>query len=340
MNEISDFYPLLQQPGDVVITMHQKPDGDALGSTLGLFHFLKKLGFKSTVISPTSWASFLSWLPGCDKVIDYEANLELSAKLVEEAAYIFCLDFNVLSRTKNMAALLEQAPAVKLLIDHHEEPQKECFAYGISNTRKSSTSEMVYDFIVGSGYSALIDKEIATCLYTGIMTDTGSFRFSSTTASVHQAVAHFKLIGLNHTVIHERIYDSFMEARLRFLGNALLNRMQVFYDYNTALMAIPKSDLLQFNTKTGDTEGLVNYMLALQGIKFAAIVIDRDEERKWSFRSKGTFDVNAFARAHFDGGGHKNAAGGHSADTLEENVIKFKNILQEYEAELSQPYQY
>lgn len=341
MEAITDFYPLLSTPKDVVITMHQKPDGDALGSTLGLSHFLRKLGFRTKVISPTNWPSFLSWLPGCKDVIDYETNLALCEKLVNEAELIFCLDFNVFSRTKHFAPLLEKSNAVKILIDHHEEPQKEAFQYGVSNTHKSSTCEMVYDFIIDSGYSQLIDLDIAACLYTGIMTDTGSFRFPSTKASVHQAIAHFKQLGLKHTQIHERIYDSFRETRLRFLGNALLNRMEVLYLYNTAIMVIPRADLIHFNTQTGDTEGLVNYMLALEGIKFAAIVIDREENaRKWSFRSKGAFDVNKFARAHFSGGGHKNAAGGLSVEPLDEAVKHFKSVLAEYEDELSTPYQY
>ena len=341
MEAITEFYPLLSTPKNVVITMHQKPDGDALGSTLGLSRFLCKLGFKTTVISPTNWANFLNWLPGCKDVIDYETNLSLSEKLVSEADYLFCLDFNVFSRTKNLAGLLEKSKAVKILIDHHEEPQKAAFQYGISNTHKSSTAEMVYDFIADAGYAALIDLDIATCLYTGIMTDTGSFRFPSTKASVHQVITHFKQLGLQHTAIHERIYDSFRETRLRFLGNALLNRMEVLYQYNAAIMVVPRSDLIHFNTQTGDTEGLVNYMLALDGIKFAAIVIDREENaRKWSFRSKGKFDVNKFARAHFNGGGHKNAAGGLSTEPLDEAVKQFKTVLKAYESELSEPYEY
>ncbi|MFT4204423.1 MAG: bifunctional oligoribonuclease/PAP phosphatase NrnA [Chitinophagaceae bacterium] len=340
MEAITDFYPLLSTSGDVVITMHQKPDGDALGSTLGLSHFLRKLGFRTKVISPTNWPHFLSWLPGCKEVIDYESNLALSESLIKDADFIFCLDFNVFSRTKNMELLLEKSTAVKVLIDHHEEPQKKAFQYGVSDVQKSSTCEMVYDFIADAGYAHLIDREIATCLYTGLMTDTGVFRFVSTKASVHQIVAHFKHIGLNHTAIHEKVYDSFRETRLRFLGNALLNRMEVFYQYNAALMVIPRSDLIHFNTQTGDSEGLVNYMLALEGIKFAAIVIDRDENaRKWSFRSKGTFDVNRFARAHFNGGGHKNAAGGISTEPLEDAVRKFKDVLEAYETELSIPYE-
>lgn len=234
-----------------------------------------------------------------------------------------------------MEQVLTEAKAVKILIDHHEQPQTEAFDYGISITAKSSTCEMIYDFIIASGHRDLIDPDLASCIYTGLMTDTGSFRFPSTTASVHLAIADLKNLGLNHSLVHEHIYDSNSEERLRFLGNALLKRMEVLYEYNTAIMTIPKSDLLTFHTKTGDTEGLVNYLLSLDGIRFGAIVIDRDEERKWSFRSKGDFDVNLFARKHFNGGGHKNASGGNSPDSLAETVQKFKTVLLDYKSALN-----
>jgi bifunctional oligoribonuclease and PAP phosphatase NrnA len=314
--------------------MHQKPDGDAMGSALGLYHFLIQLGHTVTVISPTNWASFLNWMPAVEKVIDFSAKKELATTTLNESDIVFCLDFNVLHRTKNLAPLLENYKGISVLIDHHEQPQHDYFTYGESNTAKSSTCEMVYDFIVDSGYGDKINNEVAQCLYTGVMTDTGSFRFPITSANVHKMVAHFKELGMNHTIIHENIYDSFLENRLRFTGFVLLNRMEVFYEYNTALMAISKADLLRFHIKTGDTEGLVNYLLTIQGIRFAAIVIDRDEERKWSFRSKGDIDVNTFARLHFDGGGHYNAAGGSSKDSLEETIKKFKSVLPNYEAQL------
>lgn len=334
MQSIDQFFPLLATPQKAVITMHQKPDGDAMGSALGLYHFLQALGHEVTVISPTNWASFLNWLPGCDKVVDYETNREKSAQIVNATDWLFCLDFNVLHRTKNMEQLLTQASCTKILIDHHQQPQEEAFQYGVSNTAKSSTCEMVYDFIAASGYADKLDITMATCLYTGIMTDTGSFRFPATSAHVHRVIAHFKDLGLEHTLIHQYIYDSSLETRLRLLGNTLLNRMEVLYEYNTAIMVVPKSDLLRFDAKTGDTEGLVNYLLSIQGIKLGALVIDRDEERKWSFRSKDGFDVNAFAREHFEGGGHKNAAGGRSSDSLDQTVRKFKQVLQQYEAQL------
>lgn len=334
MKSIQEFYPHLQEPKKIIITTHQKPDGDAMGSALGMYHFLVQLGHQVTVISPTNWANFLDWMPGTKQVMDFEFNREAARNIIREAELLFCLDFNILHRTRNLEQPLTDAKCTKILIDHHQQPQEAAFDFGISNPGKSSTSEMVYDFIVESGHSDKLNLDIATCLYTGVMTDTGSFRFPSTTASVHRMIAHLKDLGLQHTIIHENIYDNFLENRLRFIGNSLLYRMEVLYEYNTAIMYIPKSDLLKFDIKTGDSEGLVNYLLTIEGIKFGAIVTDRDEERKWSFRSKGNFDVNTFARLHFEGGGHKNAAGGRSSESLEQTVKTFHNIIKQYEQQL------
>ena len=234
-----------------------------------------------------------------------------------------------------MEEKLSNATAQRILIDHHQEPQTEKFAYGISDTGKSSTAEMVYDFIIGSGYGDKLNESIASCLYAGVMTDTGSFRFPSTTASVHEMVAHLKQTGFNHSKIHEELYDNFLENKFRFLGNVLLNRLQFFYEYNTALIAVPQADLIKYNIKTGDTEGLVNFALSVKGIKLAAIIIDRGEERKSSFRSKGAFDVNTFARKYFNGGGHYNAAGGQNKEPLEEVVTKFITAMKENKDQLS-----
>ncbi|TDH29189.1 bifunctional oligoribonuclease/PAP phosphatase NrnA [Segetibacter sp. 3557_3] len=334
MQALQAFYDQLTIPRKVVITTHQKPDGDAMGSSLGLYHFLIQLGHTVTVISPTNWAGFLKWMPGCKGVIDFDYDREKALGALNEAELLFCLDFNVLHRTKNMEPYLAALECTRILIDHHEQPQQGVFHYGISDTSKSSTAEMVYDFIVDSGYADLIDVPIAECLYTGVMTDTGSFRFPAASASVHKMVAVLKSTGFRHTQVHENIYDNFLENRVRFTGFVLLNRMEVFYEYNTALMAISKQDLLRFHIKTGDTEGLVNYLLTIQGMKLAALVIDRDEERKWSFRSKGNFDANTFARTHFEGGGHYNAAGGRSSESLDQTVRKFKQVIKEYAIQL------
>ncbi len=329
MQAISAIFLELSQPKKIVITMHQKPDGDAMGSTLGLYHILKQLGHEAIVISPTNWTNFLDWMPGSKQVMDYERNTEVANELIKEADWIFCLDFNTLNRTKKMEPALLEAKGQRILIDHHREPQTEVFAYGISDTGKSSTAEMVYDFIVAAGYASMINEEVAECIYTGVMTDSGSFRFPSTSANVHRLVAFLKDKGLKHSKVHEAIYDNFSETRLRFIGNVLLNRMQVFYEYNTALIAIPQSDLLKYDIKTGDTEGLVNYPLSIEGIKMAAIIIDRGEERKCSFRSKGEVDVNTFARKYFGGGGHFNAAGGQTTDSLDVAVEHFIAAMKE-----------
>jgi phosphoesterase RecJ-like protein len=329
MKPIAEIYGELTVPKKIVVTMHQKPDGDAMGSTLGLFHFLKQLGHEVVVISPTNWAAFLNWMPGCKEVMDYEKNSATANQLINAADWIFCLDFNTLGRTKNMEQVLMTSPAQKILIDHHQEPQVAVFAYGVSDTGKSSTAEMVYDFIVDSGHPDLINSEVAECIYTGVMTDSGSFRFPSTSANVHKLVAFLKDKGLEHSKVHEAIYDNFSENRLRFIGNVLLNRMEIFYEYNTALITIPAADLLKYDVKTGDTEGLVNYPLSIEGIKLAAIIIDRGEERKCSFRSKGDFDVNTFGRTYFGGGGHFNAAGGQTTLPLEQAAAHFVEAMKE-----------
>lgn len=196
---------------------------------------------------------------------------------------------------------------------------------------------MVYDFIIASGHADKISLQVAECLYVGVMTDTGSFRFTATTASVHTMVAHLKQLGLQHTPIHDLIYDNHAENRLRFLGYVLLNRLEMFYEYNVALIAITKADLLRFHIQTGDTEGIVNYPLSIKGIRMAALVIDRDEERKWSFRSKGNVDVNTFARTYFNGGGHFSAAGGRSNDSLADTAAFFKKAIEQEKEHLQIP---
>lgn len=335
MKPISEIYSLLEKPKKIVVTFHQKPDADAMGSGLGLYHFLTQLGHTVTVISPTNWPAFLNWMPGAKSVVDFEMHTEKAKNILQQAEWVFCLDFNVLNRTKKMEPILENLTAVKILIDHHQQPQAEAFDYGISNVNKSSTSEMVYDLIVESGGSDKINEQVAECLYAGVMTDTGSFRFNSTSADVHRMIATLKDKGLQHSQIHENLFDNFLETRFRFFGNILLNRMEVFYEYNTALIAIPQSDLIKYNVKTGDTEGLVNFPLSIKGIKLAAVIIDRGDERKSSFRSKGGFDVNTFARKYFNGGGHFNAAGGKNSEPLEEVVKKFKAAIKENKEQLN-----
>ena len=335
MKPIRDFFPLLTEfPKRVVITMHQKPDPDAMGSSLALAGFLQKLGHQVQVISPTNWADFLKWMPGCDQVLDYDTSKDKADQFLKEDDWVFCLDFNAFYRTRHMASMLERLKCIKILIDHHEQPQIDSFDYGISVVPKSSTCELIFEFIQESGNDSLIDKYIAQCLYAGTMADTGSFRFPVTTPSVHKMIGRLLETGFDHSMVHEAVYDNYLENRLRFLGHVLSNRLEVLYEYNTAIIAISKADILRFNIRTGDTEGLVNYPLSIKGIKLAALIIDRDEERKWSFRSKGSFDCNQFARAYFEGGGHKNASGGRSLLTVEQNVSAFKQALKQVASQL------
>ncbi len=334
MKQITEIFPLLTQAEKkVIITVHQKPDADAMGSATALKLFLLSFGHKVTIISPTNWAGWVNWMPGTKEVLDFELknNKEKVAAALQNVDWLFCLDFNAFYRTKTMTETLASMQCTKILIDHHQQPDEAAFDYGISDTQKSSTCEMVYDIINASGYADRITPEIAECIYAGVVADTGSFRFSSTKASVHSLVADLMNRGLEHMHVHEALYDNFLENRLKFTGHVLLNRMQVFYEQNTALITIPKADLFKYNIKTGDTEGLVNYPLSIKGIKLAALVIDRDEERKWSFRSKGGFDCNTFARKYFEGGGHYNASGGRSSESLEKTAGDFIIAMKENE---------
>ena len=335
MKVLNEIFPLLSEPKKIAITFHQKPDADAMGSGLGLYNFLIQFGHTVSVISPTNWPSFLNWMPGAKKVLDFELQKEEALNVLEKTDWLFCLDFNVLSRTKNMEPVIEGLNCTRILIDHHQQPQTEFFDYGWSDVNKSSTAEMVFDFIIASGNEEKINSEVAECLYAGVMTDTGSFRFNSASSDVHKMVAKLKERGLNHSQVHENLFDNFLETRYRFFGNTLLNRMELFYEYNTALIAIPQKDLIRFNVKTGDTEGLVNFPLSIKGIRLAAVIIDRGDERKSSFRSKGGFDVNSFARKYFNGGGHFNAAGGKNKEPLEEVIAKFKKAIKENQEQLT-----
>lgn len=322
----------LSKAKNIVIIPHKGPDGDAMGSTLGLMHFLRDKGHKVNVISPNEYPKFLKWLPGNEEVVIYEKNKTRTEELIKEAEIVFALDFNHLSRVGDMQEILTASDAVFIMIDHHREPSD--FAnYTYSDAEMSSTCEMVYHFIDKLRAVEKISPEIATCLYTGIMTDTGSFRFSATSAQTHRVVADLIDKGAVHDQIHNNIFDTFNENRLQLLGMALQN-LKVKPEYKTAYISLSQEELDKNNFQKGDTEGFVNYGLSIEGVIFAVIFIENKQEEiiKISFRSKGDFNVNEFARAHFEGGGHNNAAGGKSTLSLENTVVKFNSILPEYKA--------
>ena len=334
MNDISEIKSLLGSPKSIVVVPHKNPDGDAMGSTLGLLHYLEKFNHNVTVIAPNDYPNFLKWLPGNDGVLIHDDHIQRSNILIQRADLIFTLDFNALHRTGNMEIPLKKSKAVKILIDHHQQPE-DYAKYVYSDVTMCSTCEMIYHFIEMLGDTNLIDANIATCLYTGIMTDTGSFRFRSTTSETHRVVANLIEKGANNANIHNNVYDTNSYDRLQLLGTAL-NNLKHLEEFNTAYITLSQKELDTHNFKKGDTEGVVNYALSLDGIVFAAIFIENRSEGivKMSFRSKGSFDVNTFARDHFDGGGHINAAGGRSKDSVNETVEKFISILPRYKKDL------
>ncbi len=334
MYDVSALQELLKEPKEVMITTHHKPDADALGSSLGLAGYLKKKGHRVTVVTPSDYPAFLNWMNGNDDVIVYSPkNDELVQRIISESQVIFCLDFSVLSRINEMGEYIRNAKGTKVLVDHHLQPED--FAeIAFSNTNAAATAEIVYDLIKGLGDGDLIDTNIGECLYAGIMTDTGSFRHPSTSPNVHLIIADLLNVGVKTSNIHRLIYDSSSELRLRFLGYVLKEKLVVLNEYNTAYIPITSEELKAYDSKTGDTEGLVNYALSIEGIVFAALIIDRSQAVKMSFRSVGDFSSNEFARDHFNGGGHKNAAGGMSMDSLEATIAKFESLLPQYKEKL------
>ncbi|WP_199118774.1 bifunctional oligoribonuclease/PAP phosphatase NrnA [Pedobacter sp. ASV28] len=334
MISVSELKDLLATPQKIVITTHHKPDGDAMGSSLGLYAYLIQKGHHVNLITPTDYPEFLHWMPNNSEVIIYTENVAKSIGLVEEAALIFCLDFNTLSRINDLGEHIRTSSAIKLMIDHHLEPEDfDDFRHWDINA--CAAAQLVYDFIVNVMKEAnLINKDVATCLYTGIMTDSGSFRFPSATSAVYRIAADLIDLGAEHWRIHQLVYDNASENRLRFLGYCLSNKLEILRDFNTALITVSKEELEKYHISTGDTEGIVNYALSINGIKLAAFIIERTDRVKLSLRSTGDFPANEICKKYFQGGGHRNAAGGASDKNLIDTIADFKAILPEYKSQL------
>lgn len=332
--EIQQLKDRFSTPIKVVIIPHKNPDGDAIGSCLALYHYLKQYQCELAIIAPNEFPDFLKWLPEAGQILIHENELDKATRWIKSAELVFTLDFNSLSRINGVAETLMQFSGDYVMIDHHQAPDSYA-KYTYSDTTMSSTCEMVYNFIQMMGDNQKINSDIATCIYTGIMTDTGSFRFPSTTSATHRVVADLIDKGANNAEIHNAVYDTGSFDKLQLLGNALSNLVQL-PEHHTVYITLSKHELSQHNYKKGDTEGFVNYGLSIKGIKFAVIFIESQQEEivKISLRSKGDFSVNEFARSHFSGGGHTNAAGGKSTLSLEDTVQKFKDLLPEYKDQL------
>ncbi len=316
MQDLTELKQYLSQPRRIAIVTHARPDGDAVGSSLGLYHYLILRGHEVRVVVPNAYADSLAWLPGEETIVDYQKSSAAAALILDDAELIFCLDFNVPARLEAMSQRLLKSSATRVLIDHHRDPDH-FTRYVWHDIGASSTAELVYTFLEELGELSMLNRDAALCLYIGMMTDTGSFRYSNTTPATLRVAAALLEFGLDVEEVYERIYHTFSTDRMRFFGHCLVNKMQVFPEYRTGLIVVNQQELEDFRVKTGDTEGLVNYPLSISGIQFAILLIDRGNLRKMSFRSKGSFNVDQFAREHFSGGGHKNASGGASTETLD-----------------------
>ena len=325
----------LTEARQIVITTHVGPDGDAMGSSLGLFLLLRKINPSVQVIVPNECPEFLHWMPGHDSVLNYSKDKEKIQNFLERADFIFFLDYNDPFRGGLLEPMLTRSPARKVLIDHHLSPSIPV-DYSISEVQASSSAELVLQFIEKElGLEQLVDKDIATCLYTGILTDTGCFSYNSSRGETFRRIADLLERGVDKDAVYSAVYDNFSASRMRLLGHCL-NNMQVFPQYHTALMTLSLEEQKEFEYKNGDAEGFVNYPLSIHGICFAAFFMEKEDKIKISFRSKGTFSVNQFARDHFHGGGHLNASGGEVAGaSLSETVSRFIALLPESGCELS-----
>lgn len=335
MEALATFEKELSSPKKIFITTHVKPDADALGSSLGLANYLIKKGHEVTVVTPTDYPSFLNWMKGNEFVLDFskQADRDVAVKKLNEAEMIFCLDFSVLNRVNELGEMIRKSNAFVVNIDHHQDPED--FAqFKFWSTKAAATCELVYELIVKLGDRELIDKDIAECLYAGIMTDTGGFRHPNTTKNVHLVVAELIDLGADVSQIANWIYDSNSVNRLKFIGFAITRRLVVREDIHTAYFVISKKDLKKYQSQTGDTEGLVNYALSLDGIKLAALFSEREDGIKISFRSSTEVAINKFAASYFNGGGHKNAAGGKSTQSLKETVEYFEKLVEDSQEEL------
>ncbi len=321
----------------ILIVSHVNPDGDAIGSLLGLFLFLKNAGCEVKSLLPNAAPQFLQWLPSYSEIILYDRNRETAEQAIKDAMYIICLDFNYLDRTSKAEKSIRNASAKKLLIDHHPNPEN-CFDFIISDTSVSSTAELIYKVIVKNNKSNFIDTNVATALFAGILTDTGCFSFNSSNPDTWRIVADLLEKGVSKNEVFSAIYDNFSIERMRLLGKCLKDNMVVYPELHAAYITLSLEDQKAHNFAPGDSEGFVNYPLSMKGIIFSILIMERDSCVKLSLRSKGSFNVNEIASTHFKGGGHINASGAESNLSLKETLTKIETLLPTYKDALENAY--
>jgi phosphoesterase RecJ-like protein len=318
----------------ILLSTHRSPDGDAIGSSLAMYHFLKEWGHEVVISVPDPAPAFLHWLPGHEEIIVYKNNKEAFAEICSHAEIIFALDYNHFARTGDeLGELLQASTALKIMIDHHQEPD-ESMEYKVWDVEASSTAQLVYDTILALSGSDAITKDIGECLYTGIMTDTGSFRFATCSSHTMRIVAHLLDCGVDGNQIHQLVYDQNSIDRLHLMGYAL-EKMVLIADCHTAYISLSSKELRKFNYQAGDTEGLVNKALSVQGVKVAALLTEKEGSVRLSLRSSAAFSVNDFSRKYFNGGGHYHAAGGTFNGSMEEAAQHFEKYIHENKDEIA-----
>jgi phosphoesterase RecJ-like protein len=320
---------------NIVVVSHKNPDGDALGSGLAMYHFLKSVNKNATLIVPNNLPAFLNWMPGIENIVVYENNKELGAELIKQAHLIIMVDFNHRSRLSEMGDKIIPQHVPKIMIDHHPYPENIADLI-YSRVSSSSTAEMVYEFIDALYGKSIITKQAAECLFLGIMTDTGSFSYNCSLPFTFEVAGNLLALGVNKDEITDKVYSNYSENRLRLLGYAINSKLTVIPEFGSAYISLTKSDLDEFKYEIGDTEGFVNYPLSIKGVVFTAIFIEKDNYTKCSFRSKGKFPANLVSMDHFGGGGHINAAGGEFKGTLTEAIAKFESVLPQYKKYLDE----
>lgn len=324
---------LTNQKCKIAIVPHENPDGDAIGSAIGFAEVLAEFGHQVNIISPTEYPDFLKWFSSELKILVYSTDKKAAEEVLTQSDVLICVDFNEAKRAGKLEKSILKFANQKILVDHHPYPSDFC-DYTISETGYSSTAELIFDVLNAIGLGGFITKKSAEALYTGILTDTGSFSHGTSNPNTFQVVSELMKFGIAVEKIQSGVYHNFSADRMKLLGYCLNNKMVVYPELRTALISISKQELLDFNFKTGDTEGFVNFPLSIANIVFSTIFIEKDGIIKASFRSKGNFHVNHIARDHFNGGGHRNAAGGEIKLTLDEAIQKFTQLLPDYKHQL------
>lgn len=333
-NEYQKILLQIKAPRKIILTAHASPDGDTIGSCLALYHYFIQFGHSVKVISPNEAPRFLQWLPNYKDVIVYDTNPLAAQQEIEAADLIFAVDYNAFHRTgQGVDKLLEQALATKFLIDHHPNPD-DVFEARISDTSASSTAELIFRFIEDSGELERINKNVAEGIYVGLLTDTGSFSFSINSDKPYKIAAYLFNIGIDMQAINQRIYSAFTEGRLRLTGYAISEKFVINQNLRFAYIALTKKELDRFNHESGDTEGLVNYALGVENVVAAVLLTEKEGKIRLSFRSKGNFAVNKIANEYFEGGGHRNAAGGNSFVSMDETIKRLNTIMAQYKSEI------